>query len=85
MAASDDRVREPSDAEIERVQTLLRKVGGPQVQWGSKHILEVLLTERRIEAERVASARLTRATWTLALFTAALVLATVGLIYASYS
>jgi hypothetical protein len=55
------------------------------VGWGAKAVLEVLVVEYRMRAERLASQRLIRATWVLALATIALVAATVGLIYATFA
>lgn len=83
MPDSTDLVPEPTDDDLERVRTLLRRIGGPNVSWGAKDQLEVLLTERRLQAERIASDRLIRVTLVLALATIVLALATVGLIFAT--
>lgn len=76
-------MEEPSEDDLLRVRAILARVGGPQVSWGAVNALEVLLTERRMEAERRASARLTRATWALVIATVGLVLATVVLVGAT--
>lgn len=76
------RIEGPNQEEIKRIETVLRDIGGPHVQWGAINTLEVWLTETRLEAERTASRRLLIATWVLAAATVALVLATVGLIIA---
>jgi hypothetical protein len=73
----------PSDVELERVRRTLRAIGGPNVQWGAQQTLDVLITEHRMRAERLASQRLTRATWALAGATIVLALATLGLIVAT--
>ncbi len=83
MADPSDLVPEPTDGDLDRIRRVLRKIGGPNVQWGAVNELEVLLTERRLEAEHLASKRLLRATWALVFSTIALVLATVGLIFAT--
>jgi len=56
----------PSDDDIARVSALLRKIGGPNVSWGSINVFDVLVGEHRLKMERLASDRLTRATWVLA-------------------
>lgn len=73
----------PSDDHIARVSALLRKIGGPNVAWGSINIFDVLVGEHRLKTERLASDRLTRATWVLAGATIVLALATVVLIFAT--
>lgn len=72
----------PSDDELARINSLLRRIGGPNVSWGAVHRLEVWVAETRLESERLASNRLLIATWVLAFATVALVVATVGLIVA---
>lgn len=73
----------PSDDDIARVSALLRKIGGPNVSWGSINVFDVLVGEHRLKLERLASDRLTRATWVLAGATIVLALATVVLIFAT--
>lgn len=68
---------------ISRIETLLRQVGGPNVVWGAKDVLDVWLVETRMEADRRAAQRLARATWALAVITLVLAAATVGLIVAT--
>lgn len=70
----------PDDDELQRVNNVLNRVGGPNVQWGAVNRLEVWLIETRLEAERVATRRILIATWVLAVATVALVVATVGLL-----
>ena len=76
-----DLVHVPTDADLVRVREILSNVGGPNVAWGSKDVLEVLLTEGRLEAERLASRRIEIATWLLAVATIVLAVATVALIF----
>lgn len=83
MPESTDLVPEPTDDDLERVRSVLRRIGGPHVSWGAVNELEVLLTERRLQAERMASDRLIRASWVLAFATVILALATVALIFAT--
>ena len=83
MVGATDLVPEPGDEDLDRIAKLLRKVGGPNVSWGAANVLDVLLTEWRLEAERKASDRIARATWVLAGSTIVLALATVALIFAT--
>jgi hypothetical protein len=62
----DDHYPMPSDDDIGRVNALLRKIGGPNVAWGSISVFDVLVGEHRLKRERLASDRSTRATWVLA-------------------
>lgn len=69
-----------SDDDVERINALLVRVGGPNVIWGASNVLDVWVTEQRMKAEDLASRRLLAATWVLAAATIALVVATIGLI-----
>ncbi len=82
---NEDFLPLPTPDDKERIERLLRVVGGRDVNWGAVNMLEVLIAEHRVRAERLASARLTRATWMLAVVTLVLALATVGLIVATIS
>lgn len=66
--------------DLQRIQTLLKTVGGKAVHWGASSALEVWLAEARMESDRQAAQRLLWATWALVVATVALVFATVGLI-----
>lgn len=81
--ADEDLIPEPGEGDLRRIDAILKAIGGKNVQWGAQQVLEVLLVERRLRAEREASARLIRATWVLAAATVILALATVGLIFAT--
>ncbi len=83
MADATDWVPEPSDDDLKRIERLLEKVRGRHVAWGASSVLDVLLVERRLHAERIASERLARATWVLAGSTIVLALATVVLLFAT--
>ena len=79
----EDLFPTPSDDDLERVRAVLRHIGGANVVWGAKDVLEVLLVERRMAADRRAANRLNRATWVLAVATSVLALATIALIWAT--
>jgi hypothetical protein len=83
MAASDDEIDEMSAAEHDRIDGLLKQIGGFNVQWGAQAFLDVWITEHRMRAERQATARLTRATWVLVFTTAVLAFATIALVIAT--
>lgn len=78
-----DRFEAPKPEDLERVSSVLRQIGGPQVEWGAQQSLDVLLAETRLRAERQASERLTRATYFLGAATVILALATVALVIAT--
>ncbi len=61
----------------------MREIGGPNVEWGSQSMVDLLIAERRFQSEQIASRRNLRATWALAVATVVLALATVGLIIAT--
>ena len=73
----------PSDDDIARVNALLRRIGGPNVAWGSIDFFDGWVGEHRLRMWRLAWDRLTRATWVLAGATVVLALATVVLIFAT--
>lgn len=68
--------------DLERIQALLRQVGGPSVSWGAQSLLDVWVAESHMEAQRRASRQLLVATWALVVATVGLVVATVGLVVA---
>lgn len=80
--AKDNRARVdgPPDEDLERLQRLLNKIGGPHVVWGAQQKLDVWVAETRLEADRQATRRILAATWVLAIATIGLVVATVGLV-----
>jgi len=51
------RIEDPDQEELDRVQALLRKIGGRNVAWGAGTVLEVWIAEARLEAERRAARR----------------------------
>lgn len=70
----------PTQEDLARIKAILSTVGGPDVRWGARNVLEVFVAERRLEAERIATRRLEVATWVLALATFVLAVATVVLV-----
>jgi hypothetical protein len=82
--SKDPGIPDASQADIDRINTLLRAIGGPNVNWGAVNILDVWIIEQRLKAEDKASSRLLIATWVLAAATLGLVIATVGLIVAAH-
>ncbi|HET6874893.1 MAG TPA: hypothetical protein VFH70_08955 [Acidimicrobiales bacterium] len=83
MHASDDLLPEPTDADLQRLRAIQSRIGGEHVHWNAQSLLDALVVEHRMRAERKATARLARATWALVGATGVLVLATVGLIVAT--
>ncbi|KRB45010.1 hypothetical protein ASD90_15050 [Terrabacter sp. Root181] len=71
-----------SAADMERIQKLLREVGGPNVSWGAASVLDVWVAEAHMEAQRRASRQILVATWALVVATVGLVVATLGLVLA---
>lgn len=74
---------EPSDTEIERIDSLLRRIGGPTVSWGAQSVFEVWTIEQRAALDQGMSERLRTASWVLVAATFGLVLCTAGLIWAT--
>jgi hypothetical protein len=81
LTSTDDFIPEPDDATLERIRSVLERVGGEHVVWGAQSSLDLLVTAHRMHAEEMASTRLTRATWVLAGAPIALVLATIVLVF----
>lgn len=78
-----DRFAPPTEDDLHRVRSVLQGIGGKNVSWGAREVLEVLLVERRMWADRLASERLIRATWVLTGATIVLAVATTVLIFAT--
>lgn len=74
------RIAEVPPADIQRISQVLRSIGGTQVVWGAGSVLDVLLAEKRLEADRLSSRRLLIATWVLVFATLGLVVATIALV-----
>lgn len=45
-------IAEPIEADIDRIRTLLRRVGGPSVSWGAVDVLNVWVVEQRAALDR---------------------------------
>lgn len=80
LQADRARIEGMTDEDLQRVNGLLSRIGGPNVSWGAASVLEVWVAENRMEAERQAARRVLIATWVLAVATLGLVAATIGLI-----
>lgn len=74
------QVQDISHDDLQRIDRLFRRIGGVNVVWGAGDVLNVWLTEKRMELDRESARRLERATWYLAVFTFGLFVATIGLI-----
>lgn len=78
-----DRIQTPSDEDLERLQSVLRRIGGPTVTWGAQAELDLWLVEQRAKLDRQISERIRSASWALVVATIGLVVCTAGLIWAT--
>ena len=76
-------VPEPSDADVDRINRVLRKVGGGNVVWGAQNVLDGWTIAQRARQDAALSRRVLTASWALVGVTVGLVVATVGLIAAA--
>ena len=74
---------EPTARDLERIEKLLRRIGGPNVTWGAKESLDVWATEQRARLDQQMSDRVRSASWALVITTIGLVICTGGLIWAT--
>jgi hypothetical protein len=77
------QISEPTHEDIERIESLLRAIGGPNVVWGAQQTFDAWAIEQRAELDQHMSARLTAASWALVVATIGLVVCTGGLIWAT--
>ena len=73
----------PTAEDLERIGTLLREIGGANVNWGAEDSLNLWVIEQRARLDQRMSQRIATASWALIAATVALVLCTAGLIWAT--
>lgn len=73
----------PTAEDLERIGTLLREIGGANVNWGAEDSLNLWVIEQRARLDQRMSQRIATASWALVAATVALVLCTAGLIWAT--
>ena len=77
-------VAEPTTEDLERLSGVLRRIGGPQVVWGAKEVLDLWIVEHRAQLDQKMSAQIRVTSWALVIATFGLVLCTGGLIWATF-
>jgi hypothetical protein len=80
----DEKLPKPTTTELERIDGVLREMGGPNVVWGAGSRLEVWMVEQRAKQDAAISRRLLVASWALVAATVALCVATIGLILVAH-
>lgn len=83
MNKAPHQIPEPTAADLERIQQLLRNIGGPNVVWGAQSTFDVWTIEQRARLDQRMSQRITVASWALVIATIGLVACTAGLIWAT--
>jgi hypothetical protein len=78
-------VPEPTPQDLERIGTLLRRVGGSTVSWGSQSVLDVWVIEQRAKLDQQMSERIRTTSVALVWATIGLVICTAGLIWATFA
>jgi hypothetical protein len=79
----DHQIPEPTAEDLERIDKLLRHVGGQNVAWGAQQSLDVWVIEQRARLDQRMSERIRTASWALVAATVGLVVCTAGLIWAT--
>lgn len=74
---------EPTAEDLERIEKLLRQVGGKSVSWGAGDSLEIWVLEQRARIDQQMSERVRRSSWALFIATVGLVVCTAALIWAT--
>lgn len=77
------QIPEPTTEDLQRIDELLRHVGGPNVSWGAQQSLDVWVIEQRARLDQRMSERIRTTSWALVVATAGLVVCTAGLIWAT--
>jgi hypothetical protein len=78
-------VPEPTPEDLERIGTLLRRIGGPHVSWGAQASLDIWVTEQRAMLDQKMSERIRTTPLALVWATVGLVICTAGLIWATFA
>lgn len=78
-------VAEPSPEDLERLGRVLRQIGGANVVWGAKDVLDLWVVEYRAQLDQRMSARIQVTSWALVVATIGLVVCTGGLIWATFA
>lgn len=73
----------PTANDLERIRNLLGQVGGQNVVWGARELLEIWAAEQRARLDQRMSDRIRNSSWALVAATIGLVLCTAGLIWAT--
>lgn len=76
-------IPEPTAEDLERIDKLLRRVGGSSVTWGAQQSLDVWVMEQRARLDQRMSERIRTTSWALVAATVGLVVCTAGLIWAT--
>lgn len=74
----------PSEDDLRRIENILQAVGGKNVSWGAKEVLDLWLLEQRESQELKIANRMLVSSWCLVAATIALVLATAGMAIAAF-
>lgn len=76
-------IPEPTAEDLERIRNLLGRIGGQNVVWGARELLEIWAAEQRAKFDQQMSKRISTASWVLVAATIGLVICTAGLIWAT--
>jgi hypothetical protein len=79
------QVPEPTPQDLERIGTLLRRVGGTDTVWGAQAMLDVWVIEQRAKLDQQMSERIHTSSVALVWATIGLVICTAGLIWATFA
>lgn len=79
------QVPEPTPHDLERIGTLLRRVGGRDTVWGAQATLDVWVIEQRAKLDQRMSERIHASSIALVWATIGLVVCTAGLIWATFA
>lgn len=74
-------VPEPNESDLERIGNLLRRIGGQNVVWGARELLDIWVIEQRAKLDQEMSERIRTASWVLAAGTFGLVICTAALVW----
>jgi hypothetical protein len=77
------QIPEPTTHDLERINGVLRQIGGQNVSWGAGSALDVWVIEQRARLDSQMSNRISKASWALVAATFGLVICTAGLMWAT--